>query len=140
MRWDSVHNDSFYTADRYCGRAIACANPRSQRSGHGISSRTPLRMRSVLIPCPKPPSVPSRAFPVKLQSQLLHMETVSNTACRRKADTGDLFHIRSHIHSDFPYLKPSAPGETEQYGGDTPYICTFTMAMMLPERPVFPCL
>ena len=53
------------------------------------------------------------------------METVSNTACRRKADTGDLFHIRSHIHSDFPYLKPSAPGETEQYGGDTPYICTF---------------
>ena len=67
------------------------------------------------------------------------METVSNTACLEKADTGDLFHIRSHIHSDFPYLETKcAPGGTEQYGGDTPLTSVpFTMAMMLPERPVF---
>ena len=61
--------------------------------------------------------------------KLLKQEEISDIRKVYKSGVSDsvletyrnyMFHIRSHIHSDFPYLKPSAPGETEQYGGDTP--------------------
>ena len=58
-------------------------------------------------------------------SELLYMETVRNTTGGRKADTGYLFHIRSHIKCYFPYLKVLASGKFQKDGYNSLYVSAF---------------